>query len=186
MASQFRYEFRDKPLTIKNAKDADAQQIGEAFEAIAIKYGPRLKAGPALIEARKPRHPLHKHIEWRDAVAAEKHRLAQMNELIGCIVRFDPAKTESKPQRAWLSIHDAEGTSYRNVDEVLNSVDLQMRVMQQAHRDLSAWRNRYAELADICDLVRVAENRLQSEIARREARPTPRRRSRSEPAHVSA
>lgn len=165
-----RFSFRETPLTIKAAKDADPQAIGLALHAIAVENNGRLTWREALPAARNRRSPLHRHIEWNDKIAAEKHRREQINELIRLVIRDDPDDEQIKPQRAFLSIRDVDGTSYRTVDEVLRSADLQLKVLQQARRDLLAWQSRYSDLQEVCELVRVAEEQLQKKIKAEEGR----------------
>jgi hypothetical protein len=66
-----RFTFRETPVTIKNAKNADPNEIGRALDRIATENGGRLTKRAALDAARNRRHVMHKHVEWRDAVAAE-------------------------------------------------------------------------------------------------------------------
>lgn len=155
-----KYVFKeDSFLSIKNAGKANAQVLGEALEAISAKAGGHLMPASVVDAARDRKNPLHKHFEWDNAVAAEAYRLDQARGLIRCIhVQSDD--TESGYARAFLSIREQDGVSYRSVDDVMSSADLQQRVLAQAERDLIAFETRYRSLNDICDLVRQARERL--------------------------
>jgi hypothetical protein len=168
-----RFSFRETPVRIKNAKDVDANVIGHALNRIAEENGGRLTPRAGVDAARKRTNPIHRHLEWDDRVAAEGYRRDQISELIRIIVRDDPDDDDVPARRYFHSIHDADGTAYRTVDEILKSRDLQLALLQQAEKDLQSWERRYAELADICDLVRSARTKLRKKIeaSKGEARP---------------
>lgn len=171
-----RYRFIDKPLTIKDAKHANPQKIGEALAKISKAHGGRLKKQAVVDAARGNRsHPVHLHLDWNDKIAGEKWRCEQASEIIRLIVRIrDDAADDGKADRAFLPIRDKEGYSYRTVEDVLGSRDLQLALMQSALRDLQGFEARYEELLDICALVREAREKLSDKIGEHrdgEARP---------------
>lgn len=152
-----RYVFNDeKPLTLKNAKNADPQVIGEALTKISAATNGKLTPSAVVEAARNRRHPLHRFFEWDDTAAAEKWRQDQARGLIRC-VRIDAG--DEPPAPAFLSIADRSGTAYRPLAEVLSSVELQLAVLSQAERDLAAFEKRYRDFSDICDLVRAAREK---------------------------
>lgn len=144
----------DAVLVINNAKDFDPQKVGLALTATALKHGGKLVAEDALEEARDPRHVLHRHLEWNDGKAAHQHRLAQMRSIIR-IVRIEVG-TPPEMRRAFINAPADDGRAYRTLADVLGSGDLRDLILQQAERDLAAWRHRYNELREICELVDVA------------------------------
>lgn len=155
-----KYRFKeDEPLTIKAADKANPQKIGEALGKIAADKGGHLIPSAVVQAARDAKHVLHRHFEWADKVAAEKYRLDQARSLIRCIY-VENEDAESGVTRAFLSIREKSGTSYRSITDVLNSADLQQRVLAQAERDLISFETRYSNLEDICGLIRVARERL--------------------------
>jgi hypothetical protein len=155
-----KYRFKeDEPLTIKAADKANPQKIGEALTKISAVNGGHLIPSAVVDAARDTKSVLHRHFEWNDKNAAEKYRLDQARTLIRCIhVESDDA--ESGVTRAFLSIRDKSGTSYRTITDVLNSADLQQRVLAQAEKDLLAFEARYQNLEDICSLIRAARERI--------------------------
>ena len=74
-----------------------------------------------------------------------------------CIHRIED---DSSQPRAFLSVADKGGVSYRSLDEVLSSPDLQSIVLKRAETDLLAFENRYRALEDICVLIREARERV--------------------------
>ena len=67
-----RYKFKNPEfLPIKNAKEADAQRLGEAIAAIEARDG-EVKTDAIWEAAKDRRHPFHKHIDWDKDDASEK------------------------------------------------------------------------------------------------------------------
>jgi hypothetical protein len=162
------YVFKDGPVTIKNAAKADPQKVGAALAQIAEQQRGRLTP-PAVIEAaRNNRHPLHRFFEWDDAVAAESYRLDQARTLIRCVKIVSDDHAEPAP--AFLSISDKGGTSYRTLQDVMDSADLQNHVLVAAERDLAAFEKRYRSLSDICDIIRDAREKIAARRANHESR----------------
>ena len=164
-----KYSFKEGPVTIKNKSKADPQIIGTALGKIAEQYGGNLTPKAVVDAARNSRHPLHKHFEWDDALAAEAFRLEQARTIIR-IIHVEDAKTETGTAAAFYSIADKGGVAYRTHDEVKNSAALQIIIMQQATRDLEAWERRYREITDVCEMVRGARMKLQEKQSKIETR----------------
>lgn len=163
-----RYSFKEGPVTIRNARDADPQKLGDALEAIAKGHGGTLTPAVVVEAARDKKSPLHAHFEWDDAKAAVAFRLDQAREIVRLIRVAD--EEEDKPRQAFLSINDGGGTAYHRIGDVLNSSALQLRVLAAAERDLSAWERRYSALADICELVTVAREKAKAKREELESR----------------
>lgn len=162
------YIFKDGPVTIKNAKKANPQTIGSALAQIAQQQKGRLTP-PAVVEAaRNNRHPLHKFFEWDDAVAAESYRLDQARTLIRSVRIV--GEGDADPAPAFLSISDKGGTSYRTLADVMDSADLQNTVLLAAERDLAAFEKRYRTLADICEIIRDAREKIAARRTNHESR----------------
>lgn len=162
------YIFKDGPVTIKNAKKANPQTIGSALAQIAQQQKGRLTP-PAVVEAaRNNRHPLHKFFEWDDAVAAESYRLDQARTLIRSVRIV--GEDDADPAPAFLSVSDKGGTSYRTLADVMDSADLQNTVLLAAERDLAAFEKRYRTLADICEIIRDAREKIAARRNKNESR----------------
>lgn len=149
----------DRVLTIKNGDKADPQKIGAALEVISAKAGGHLTPDAVVDAAKDRKSILHRHFEWNDEKAAHAYRLDQARSVIRAI-HMDGQETENGMARAFMSIREKSGTTYRNLNDVLNSQDLQQRVLAQAERDLLAWETRYKSIEDVCSLVKAARERL--------------------------
>lgn len=157
-----KYVFReDEPQRIKAAGKADPQVIGEALEKINEASKGELTPKAVVDAARATRHPLHRHFEWDDAIAAESFRLDQARNLIR-IIRVEDTSTTEGTARAFISINAKQGVSYRSLADVKRSADFQHAIMAQADKDLDAFQRRYQELADICEIVSSARDRIKA------------------------
>ncbi len=157
-----RYSFREGPLPIKNAKDADPQRIGEALAEIDA----------TVAAARDPHNALHPYFEWDDQMAADAYRLDQARGLIR-LIRIEDDTQENDPP-AFFSVSEGKaGVSYRTHADVLGSLTLQDAVLRAAERDLKAFEDRYKRLEDICEIVHAARERIAARRASQiETRPS--------------
>lgn len=149
-----RYAFKDEPLTIKAKAKAQPQKIGEALASIAAANKGHLTPKAVVSEARNNRSVLHKHFEWDDQVAAGKYRLDQARVLIRSIHIVSADEETDAP--AFISIAEKGGVSYRTLQDVLDSADLQAQALKQAERDLDAFERRYKQFEDLCEVIRSA------------------------------
>jgi hypothetical protein len=165
-----KYTFKDEPLTIKNKAKAAPQKIGEALATIAAASNGHLTPKAVVSEARNNRSVLHKHFEWDDAIAAEAFRLDQARTLIRSIRVVDDERDEDPP--AYISIADKGGVSYRSLQDVLDSADLQAQALKQAERDLDGFQKRYRQFEDLCDVIKSAKEIVAKRRANIESRPS--------------
>lgn len=160
-----RYEFRDdKPLGFRNPDKADAQAIGEALQGIAVERGGQLKPEDVVAAAADRRSYLSQFFTWDEAEAAKAWRLTEARALIRSVEVIEVDAPNDQRRRAWLSIADTHGRSYRAVQHIEADPRLQLLVMEQAIRDLRIWRRRYRELNDICGLISVAEAGIEARM----------------------
>ena len=156
-----KYVFKeDEPIRLKAAGQADAQIIGDALEEIRLRKGGELEPKAVVDTARSPNHPLHKHFEWNDAHAAESFRIDQARSIIRVVRIVDDTVYEGTV-RAFLSVSGKTGVSYRSVEDVKRSSDLQDALMARAEKDLEGFEARYRELKDICQIVTSAREAVQ-------------------------
>ena len=157
-----KYRFEENAIFHQQNK-ADPDVIGKAFEDIARKHENQLRAHDVLEEARRRNSPLHRHFIWDNDKAAEAYRLDQARALIRSVKVIKGEEINQESARAYHSIQD-NGRSYRSHDEIQNSISLQLSLYLAALRDLKAWEKRYHSIADVCQLVGVARERLEQTI----------------------
>jgi hypothetical protein len=156
------YVFRDGPIPLLRAEEADPQELGEAMERLSRQIEQKIAAGEGLGEADAlarlihaevvqagTAHPFYKHLEWNDKRGAYLHRLSQIRAIIR-IIRVVADNGQQRP--AFLNVKIASGgmQTYRPVDVVINNLDLQIAVLRRAEADLAAFLRRYQMFADIC------------------------------------
>ncbi len=143
-----RYAFKDRPIVVNNADKLDAQTIGEALDDIRKATG---GINPEDVEkaARVQSHPLHPHFEWDNKKAAYAHRLSQARSLITSISSVEAEGDKEVSRPAYVSISDKGGRSYRHITEVMTNSRLQALALEQAKRDLEAFRKRYQQFASL-------------------------------------
>lgn len=122
-----------------------------------------------VVDAAKAKsHPLHRHFEWDDKVAANAHRVDQARALIRIVrVESDDSK---EPVRAFFSVKDDGGQRYQPVEKVLTSASMQLSLLKAARRDLDAFKVRYAGLKDIFEPISQAVENIERKIAEAEHR----------------
>lgn len=162
-----KYSFKEDYAILKNAAKADPQKIGEALAKITDANQGRLIPEDVVNAAKSPKSPLHPHFEWNDTVAAHAYRMDQARGIIRIIRVEDADSGEIQP--AYVSVSQG-GVAYRKVEEVVNSRELQLIVLQQAERDLRAFQKRYHMLNDICAAVGEAVAKVERRRAEMETR----------------
>lgn len=163
-----RYEFKEKPLLIKNAKTANPQRIGEALTTIKASTADKFNSKAVLEGARNPRNYLHRFFEWDNALAAEKYRLDQARELVACIDIVD-TKDPKKRAPAFVSVITRKGRAYYTVPEVLTSSSLQALMMKQIEAEMMDMEKRLMQFAELANAVRRARELIAERRARYEA-----------------
>lgn len=157
-----RYVFADRPLIVNNVEDADPQTIGEALAKIASANQGQLTPEATVEAAKNRKHPLHRHFEWDDSKAASAYRLSQARMIIRSVAIEVDEEGEAAP--AFHSISDKGGRSYRSHEDVLSSARLQKLVVEQAKKDLIAFRQRYKRLAELFEpAISSTIDRLEAE-----------------------
>lgn len=131
----------------------DAQKAGEEMESIRTRNNGRLEADHVVHAARDETSPLHPHFEWDDEAAAGKYRNEQAGHLIRCITVEMPKRDGTEaPMRAFVSVVRDEDRSYTSVAHALADPELRRQVLNQAWRELEAWRQRNAELTELAEV----------------------------------
>jgi len=150
------YRFREEGgHSFKAKAKSDAQIIGEELMRIRQKYGD-LRPAHVVAEAKDPKNPLHRNLEWIDSDAAHAHRLVQARSLIRSIVTIEAPGREIP---TFVSIKsESKGQRYEPIGAVLRSVGLRKQMLKQAETDLVAFQRRYNLFKEV---VKAAEKPLE-------------------------
>lgn len=158
----YHYEFRE-PLTVKDAKNLEADKVGAVIEALPGDDKP----GALVREAKASRHYLHNCFDWNDRTAAHAHRLQTARGIIRCVVLIEDANPEALPIPAFVSISTGKSggaREYFSTPSIVDNAQLQLRLMRDARTDLMSWLKRYTALRSVSPLVEVAVKRLDAQI----------------------
>lgn len=129
------------------------QVAGEELERLRTYHNGRLESSIVVEAARDETNPLHPEFEWNDARAAESHRLNQASAMIRHIAVITPKRDGSEaPIRAFVSVVRDEDRSYTSTAHAMSEADLRQQVLDQAWRELEAWRQRHAELIELAEI----------------------------------
>lgn len=133
-----------------------AQAAGEEIERIYHKRG-QCGAADVVDESRPESAVLHPCFEWNDPVAAELWREQQARSIINCIVTVSETKKgEAVEVRAFPHVSD----TYRPLDVVLKSVDMETEMRESALREFLAFRRKldaYKSLDAVRPVIREVE-----------------------------
>lgn len=134
-----------------------AQVAGE--ECARLEGEGRLTPRELVDESRPEDAPLHHCFEWDDDVAAERWREAQAGYIIRSVevVREDV----TQPVRAFTPVTASGGArTYHSVEAVMETAGGRKAVLDEAKRELAAFRRKYAGLKELADVMRAAEELL--------------------------
>lgn len=160
-------------MTIKNAKDFNAQAFAEAAIEERSEDG-SIDADRIVYAARDNQaHPARRHLEWDNEVAGHKHRVHQVRAMLRLVSTILPGKIEAVPAFPNLPAKTGGGRGYYEVTEVVSSERLTSLLLEQAERDLRAWQARYGMLVDVAE---YAQAMMAAVKAKQEATSRPRRR----------
>lgn len=128
----------------------DAQGTGERLEAIRNTNAGILNPGDVVAAARDD-DVLSRHFEWDDERAGKQYRLHQARHLINCIViKIDDGGVgDSIETRAFVNIRQEDedrSRAYTTIQVAMSDNHLRPQVIDQALRELIAWKRRYSDL----------------------------------------
>lgn len=147
-------------FTSSRLSTAAAKKVGEALSEIALSDG--LTPEAVVAAARSPKSTLHKFFEWDDSRAAESYRLTQAAWLIRS-VRVTIQSPDKKAQfavRAFVRVtpdQDALRGIYIPVEDALQRDEWRAEMLADAKRELAAFRQKYAVLAELGDVFRAID-----------------------------
>lgn len=125
--------------------DDDAAKAGPVLSQLAQQG--RSRAEDIVGAAKRPRSPLHGFFDWDDTSAAHQFRLEQARSLTRSImIQVVDRDGEAVQTRAFHAVALNGGPkAYVTVRMVAQTPDLQAQVLEEAHRALTGWRDRYAQ-----------------------------------------
>lgn len=146
--------------------DAQAERFGVRLNALVEKHGGSVTPEIVVNDARQEDSPLRDWFEWDDNKAAARYRLRQAREMLRSVVTvviLDERAEREEEIRAFHNIVIEDERIYAPVARVLTEADLRKQMVEQALRELDAWRRRYkqyAELAAIFEAIDAGHEQL--------------------------
>ncbi|MGB3830902.1 MAG: hypothetical protein WA975_03450 [Mesorhizobium sp.] len=141
------------------ATDAKAaNRVGEHIEMLRKQHQNELTPEDVLADAKNDNSPLHGYFEWSDTEAAHQYRLQQARGLIRSVVAIY-VREDAPAVRTRAYVHVPERTTphYREMTHAMSQKHTRQMILQQAWRDLRAWRARYQHLKEFADLIKVMD-----------------------------
>jgi hypothetical protein len=134
----------------------NAQAAGEYLEQLEKAHG-EITSKLVLDASRSEDALLHPCFEWDDGVAAEKYRETQAGYLIRNLVvkvERDEATPQAAPQsvRAYVNVSAGETGSFIAVATAMSVEETRARVLDNALRELQAFRQKYKDLSELADV----------------------------------
>lgn len=136
----------------------DPNKTGAELEKIRSNNQGLLQAGDVVNAARSKRSPLHDYFEWDDSLAAEEHRKEQARQLIRSVkVVYQTDRNDIKQVPLYINLEATEDNkrAYYNVVDVMSHSSLRAQAKKKAWGDIIAWKERYKELEDAEEFVRL-------------------------------
>lgn len=100
-------------------------------------------------KARDESTELHKCFEWDDHVAAEQYRLVQAREILRFLVEIKESDKKGEPQEIRVYFKMPDETVYKPTEIIIQHKDEYKRLLAQALRELSWFRNKYEILHEL-------------------------------------
>ena len=128
------------------------EQVIVEIERIRQSSGGTLNPVVVVREARRKSSVLHDYFEWDDSRAAYEFRLEQARKLIRVCIREIP-ECPDEPVRAYVSLQDDRGRNgYRSITDVMSDDRLREKLLAEARRDMSLFRQKYAVLKELAQV----------------------------------
>lgn len=126
---------------------ANAQRVAEEI----ISIGPEAKPQQIVDKARNKETELHKCFTWDNKAAADKWRLHEARNVVGCLVIHRDEQHENKPEIRYFHKNDSGG--YKPASFVFTHADEHEKLLQAAYSDLQAFKRKYESLQELDWLI---------------------------------
>lgn len=146
----------------------NTSELYSELQRIAKANGGELTPQAVLKNARAKSSPLHSHFTWDDGEAAERYRIMEASFLIRRVKVTVETHDQDAPVtvRAFVNVKtteaDEDGVSpcgvYVPLHTALNSQDYKQQMLENAARELAAFRNKYSVLKELASVFSAVES----------------------------
>jgi hypothetical protein len=138
----------------------------QTLQELTAQKGGLLKPLDVVEAARPETHPLHKHFEWDDSVAAERFRIEQARTLLQRVyVKMETPDGKGRMAQVFVSLTtDRDEGGYRTMVDVLSDADMRNQLIRDALGDMQSFTDRYKTLRDLAGVfssMRKARKKLE-------------------------
>lgn len=140
---------------INGIHKANPQEIGEEINSIGNEFTTK----DIVNKARNQNTKLHNLFEWNDEIAGEKYREIQAGDIVRNLVIVKRSET-GEPQdtniRVFVSSNQRNGM-YKPITSVIRVQEEYELLLEQALKELQAFKNKYANLSELTELFGIIE-----------------------------
>lgn len=122
---------------------ADAQKVADEIMAIGDEATPH----QIVDKAKDKSTELHKCFTWDNKVAAEKWRLQEARNIVGCLVFTRTEEQQDKPEIRFF--HKNDGGGYKPSTYVFTHAEEHEKLLQCAMAELAAFKRKYKNLTEL-------------------------------------
>lgn len=148
-----------KPVKGSSLTEAQAADFGGEIEKLADEKG-RVTAED-VIAAAQPGTALHNFFEWDNENAADKYRLIQAGYLLRSINVVIETPDGEQETRAWqvvtVKTESQPDRGYMAAVKVFSDADYSAEVVARALKELTAWKQRYRQYAQLSEIVKALD-----------------------------
>ena len=142
-------------------RELDVTSIGQELDHLIEIHGQKLQAEKVVEAAESPMNPLHRVFEWDDSEAARQYRVVQAQHLLRSVqvTITTPEKKEVTMRLTVTRERPAQPGKhfYSTTEYALADPELRAEVLKQALREMSAFRRKYAELAELIPIFTIID-----------------------------
>ncbi len=141
---------------------AQAQVVGPELLRIEAVHQ-CIKPEIVVDEARSETSPLHSFFTWDDAEAAEHCRQDEARRIIRSVIIIPDPEEDAPTIRAFVSVKSVKnedrfsGQAYVSTVTALSDERYRAQVIEAAHAELVAWKNRYKALKEFAKVFEAVE-----------------------------
>lgn len=133
---------------------------GKCYEEIQ-QIGDEVKPEQVLDKARDETSELHKCFDWDDSTAAEKYRLYQARNVINHLIVVqqeveEPVKEPVK-FRVMLKNDRKPESGYKQTIVMVKDEDEYKKLLEQAYNELRTFKQKYACLVELADIIAMID-----------------------------
>jgi hypothetical protein len=148
-----------KKATEESKKDSSLDLIAGELEQVLVRHEGCLNPEDVVEFAKNPKTALHSRFTWDNSEAARLYRLEQARHIIRVMVTTISGKND-KPEvvRLYVSLPEDRGEGgYRTIVNVLSDNEYRKKMLEEAFKEFSYFRQKYALLTELSSVFEAME-----------------------------